>query len=902
MAATLTVEELPYDYEHEPPGKIGTSLPNNDWDAYMPGGMDYMTVRGWEFKKRRLRGWLKPWKDYMECPLTKMPMKDPVKAEDSKIVYEREAIENLYKTNDTESLITDLVSQKSLQLEIKQFLDENISALHMACGFGDVEAVKKMVHKTMSSESLNRMDLDRKTPLEYALAIKHKEIIGILRDCDNIVEDFGKDSTFENSWRLLKHQLRMRTETDPDHGTSNKHATGKFREYQHNCSSGLLKPWTNRDFSCDPDILKPLSNCSLFIEQRTSGVNLQCPLSCSLFVDPVIAEDGYSYSRIAIQHWFDSGMTLSPLTNERMSTKLEPNVALRSQTADWFNENRSPIHMACIYGDLKAVQQLVKKDSNTDLINFQDGLHDTPLELAARYGSTEIVRLLLTCEHVTVSHPAPTIPAQYIALGLPLPPARYNAMYWAARHGHVNIVSMLLDDPRSDANLVFDRWGRHFTAFAVAVYEGHEDVTQLMLSHDLVDVNLPLRNGNGYWGVNSTALHLAAVQGHTTIIEMFLQEKLKNKDSKIDLNPVDDQGWTPFHRAVERGQMNAVRAFWSVPALVDINRITNTFQDSPLHTAADGKWVSDTYNQNYENLYGRSCSSEDRVEMISVLLGNENTITTEVNHDGNTALLFCLTGHSRCCGQKVYEPDLAASMGLEFLKRGVGAKVSKWFDSLQWDVRVYLYIKSFRLQQNWQKPMIIFHLSLLSAANHMNQNSSLNVFSQSWPRLVGKTIEDFLFPQQEIRTEFKELIHMYKSTRMKLTGDERDRETIIHRQAEIIRMQAETDLRKLQHELLLHKIEKSDLQLQKIVEIVRAKMKKKIMTMAKLHSIYSKLGIEHSGMITKDEFQKLIQVVLKKKIDGEGLDLIWNHAWANRKHGENDEMDVSTMNHWLKLE
>ena len=839
----------------------------------------------------------------MECPLTKMPMKDPVKAEDTKIVYEREAIENLYKTNATESLITDLVSQKSLQLEIKQFLDKNISALHMACGFGDVEAVKKMVHKTMSSESLNRMDLDRKTPLEYALAIKHKEIIAILRDCDNIVEDFGKDSTFENSWRLLKHQLRMRTETDTDHGTNkdqdlingNRRSKGKFREYQHNCSSGFLKPWTNPDFSCDPDILKPLT-----LGGSPSGVNLQCPLSCSLFVDPVIAEDGYSYSRNAIQHWFDSGMTLSPLTNERISTKLEPNVALRSQTADWFNENRSPIHMACIYGDLKAVQQLVKKDSATDLINFQDGLHDTPLELAARYGSTEIVRLLLTCEHVTVSYPTPTLadlgwPANAIAMGFPLPSARYNAMYWAARYGHVNIVSMLLDDPRSDANLVFDRWGRHYTAFAAAVFEGHEDVTQLMLSHDLVDVNLPLRNGNGYWGANSTALHLAAVQGHTTIIEMFLQEKLKNKDSKIDLNPVDDQGWTPFHRAVERGQVNAVRAFLSVPALVDINRTTNRLQDSPLHTAADGKWVSDTYN-------GRSCSSEDRVEMISVLLGNENTITTKVNHDGNTALMFCLTGHSKCCGQEVDEPDLAASMGLEFLKRGVGAKVSKWFDSLQWDVRVYLYIKSFRLQQNWQKPMITFYLSLLSAANHLNQNSSLNVFSQRWPRLVGKTIEDFLFPQQEIRTEFKELIHMYKSTRMKLTGDERDRETIIHMTCENIRIQAETDLRKLQHELLLRKIEKSDLQLQKIVERVRAKMKKKIMTMAKLHSIYSKLDIEHSGMITKDEFQKLIQAVLKKKIDGELLDFLWNHAWANRKHGENDEMDVSTMNHWLKLE
>ena len=89
---------------------------------------------------------------------------------------------------------------------------------------------------------------------------------------------------------------------------------------------------------------------------------------------------------------------------------------------------------------------------------------------------------------------------------------------------------------------------------------------------------------------------------------------------------------------------------------------------------------------------------------------------------------------------------------------------------------------------------------------------------------------------------------------------------------------------------------------EEVVERVRATMKQKIMTMAKLHSIYSKLDIEHSGMLTKDEFQKLIQAVLKKNIGGKGLDLIWNHAWANRKHGENDEMDASTMSEWLKLE
>ena len=772
----------------------------------------------------------------MECPLTKKLMKDPVKAEDSDIVFEREAIENFqvlalskpfassdsvttgtiltqatknagdvfsgfdttykaivisYSPGDTkvkvsmpstgslgvgpliiespyrraeqdashailttaESFATTLVPQTTLRLEIEQFSVENVSALHMACGLGDVEAVKQMVHKTMSSESLNRMDLDRKTPLEYALSIKHEEIIAILRDCDNIVEDFGEDSIFENASKLLQHQLRMRIETDTDYGSPGRGDQNdregddsddlNFREYHHTCGSGFLKPWANPDF-----------------KRGTTSFNLQCPLSCSLFVDPVIADDGISYSRLAIQHWFDSGMTLSPLTNERMSTNLTPNVALRSQTEQWINENKSPIHMACIYGDLKMIQQLVDKDSSSDLINLQDVLGDTPLELAARYGSTEIVRLLLACEHVTVSYPVPTVPAGQQWTDMPTAP--YNALYWAAKQGHVNIVSLLLNDHRSNANLIFKRWGRHFTAFAVAVFEGHEDVTQLMLSHDLVDVNLPLSNSNGYWGKNFTALHLAAIQGHATIIEMFLQEKLKNTD-RVDLNPVDDDGWTPFHRAVERGHVNAVRVFLSFPALVDINRIADTnhpgYQDSPLHTACHGDW----YKNGYEAYSSELTSLKHRTEMVRVLLGNENIITTEINDEGNTPLVCCVVGHSRWGDDSIYKPKIAASMGVEFLKRGVGAKVSTWYDRVQGNVQKYLSIESLRVQRKWQKPMVIFNLSRLSAANDMSQDSSLNAFSKRWPLLVGNIIEEFLFPQQKIRTEFEELIIRYKA-------------------------------------------------------------------------------------------------------------------------------------------
>ena len=41
---------------------------------------------------------------------------------------------------------------------------------------------------------------------------------------------------------------------------------------------------------------------------------------------------------------------------------------------------------------------------------------------------------------------------------------------------------------------------------------------------------------------------------------------------------------------------------------------------------------------------------------------------------------------------------------------------------------------------------------------------------------------------------------------------------------------------------------------------------------------------------------------MKKKVNKIMTDLVWNAVWEERKHGDNDEMDASTMGHWLKLD
>uniref|UniRef100_A0A061RA49 Achain crystal structure of engineered northeast structural genomics consortium target n=1 Tax=Tetraselmis sp. GSL018 TaxID=582737 RepID=A0A061RA49_9CHLO len=59
-----------------------------------------------------------------------------------------------------------------------------------------------------------------------------------------------------------------------------------------------------------------------------------CPITQDVMVDPVTAEDGHSYERIAIERWFQRCHT-SPLTNLPIKTKLVPNAFLKNEIAQW---------------------------------------------------------------------------------------------------------------------------------------------------------------------------------------------------------------------------------------------------------------------------------------------------------------------------------------------------------------------------------------------------------------------------------------------------------------------------------------------------------------------------------------------------------------------------------------
>lgn len=76
---------------------------------------------------------------------------------------------------------------------------------------------------------------------------------------------------------------------------------------------------------------------TLFQESLEDQVpyNLICPITGEIMREPVLATDGHTYEKSAINFWFESGRASSPKTNKEISTTLIPNYNLKSLIEDY---------------------------------------------------------------------------------------------------------------------------------------------------------------------------------------------------------------------------------------------------------------------------------------------------------------------------------------------------------------------------------------------------------------------------------------------------------------------------------------------------------------------------------------------------------------------------------------
>ncbi|KAH9126640.1 hypothetical protein AeMF1_002948, partial [Aphanomyces euteiches] len=117
-----------------------------------------------------------------------------------------------------------------------------------------------------------------------------------------------------------------------------------------------------------------------------------------------------------------------------------------------------------------------------------------------------------------------------------------SALMYASRHGHTDMVRLLLAQDRIDVNA---KQSMGWSALILAAANGHGEIVQLLLNCDGFEVNL---SGN-----RQAPLHYAAIYGCIEIVEILL------RNEKVDPNVKRYDGSTPLHSAVKFGQVDVVK-------------------------------------------------------------------------------------------------------------------------------------------------------------------------------------------------------------------------------------------------------------------------------------------------------------------------------------------------------
>ena len=142
-------------------------------------------------------------------------------------------------------------------------------------------------------------------------------------------------------------------------------------------------------------------------------------------------------------------------------------------------------------------------------------------------------------------------------------------LHYAAIGGHVEIVKLLLEDPRVDVRAV-DKTG--CSALHHAAVKGHVEVVKLFLEDHRVDVRAVDEDG---W----SALHDAATEGHVEMVKLLLE------DPRADANAKTNDGNTPLHLAASKNHHKVVRLLLDSARLSTANCVDNIDQWSPVMTA-----------------------------------------------------------------------------------------------------------------------------------------------------------------------------------------------------------------------------------------------------------------------------------------------------------------------------
>ncbi|RYP18333.1 hypothetical protein DL767_009853 [Monosporascus sp. MG133] len=215
---------------------------------------------------------------------------------------------------------------------------------------------------------------------------------------------------------------------------------------------------------------------------------------------------------------------------------------------------RTALVLAAKYGHTAVVQLLLESGGN---IAAADSGGWTALHFAARFGNESTVRLLVE-NHADMEargkngRTALSLAAEYghvavvqllLDMGTDITAKDdegWTALHYASRQANETLVRILIDNGEDITGKCEGGW----TALHIAARFGNESTVRLLVENH---ADMEARGKNG-----RTALSLAAEYGHVAVVQLLL-------DMGTDITAKDEECWTAFHYASERRMGEAMR-------------------------------------------------------------------------------------------------------------------------------------------------------------------------------------------------------------------------------------------------------------------------------------------------------------------------------------------------------